>query len=62
MGEGGYLPAILGEFARSQPSLAIAAHQSDELLKTTSYVPLPLLVGAMLGLVVAFWQRRPWRL
>ncbi len=56
----GYLPTILGEFARSEASTSTVAEQSGTMMQATSYVPLPLLVAAGLGVLLALARRERW--
>jgi hypothetical protein len=56
----GYLPAILGEFARSQASATTLAEQNSTLMQATAYVPFPLLVVAGLGMLLALVRRERW--
>jgi hypothetical protein len=53
----GLLPQILGTFATSQADAA-SFQQSQVLRDTTRYVPIPLLVSALIGLVLGLIRRR----
>jgi hypothetical protein len=58
----GHLPEILGQFARSPASAEFVSMQASLLRGATVYLPGPLLIAALLGIVTGLVQRRGWAL
>jgi hypothetical protein len=58
----GYLPEILREFTRAPVSPDFVSWQSDVLRDATVYMPGPLLIAALLGIVAGLVQRLGWAL
>ncbi|HFD40453.1 MAG TPA: hypothetical protein ENJ31_11480 [Anaerolineae bacterium] len=55
----GYLPTILGKFARSSRSIP-TTFQSESLAHWTFFIPAPLVWATLLGTLLSLLRRRIW--